>query len=685
MDHVIELLDDNTGDESELIGLPGQSKPEVFVLLSDEGTPNGQDKTLPSSPREIEVISDTSFQPSKDSMEINAPFCQDLSTTVRDDDTINDNDTKLRPRSGKRILEDILNEGSSIYNFNTEDSIGLSHVNGQKRSRTVIGKTDLQVSTNAGGQIGRVSSGDVVQLRTSDHSDVCTDIFERYPVSSPSVERVRTKGLDGDQPRHLFVQNSDYSFQPREDDENDVSSQVSRNKEKVDGESTHTSSRKKQMRIPLLPLASPIVQRTSQTCKSDAKSGEVEGTDHMEVSSESRQADLLRLELLEQPKNIDAALALDPSDHFADKLRETLQVSGEKLVHHCSRASQHSKLRPFIVHGRCYSDEESERLIQTWLKTNKRAFRESNQIYRSNEKARSCITVTMAKRLIRTFNKCAINLEKGIQPATLQTSADDELPRIGFLRTIDSEYDFDHDVFYPCQKTAVEEAISILYYEAQDFFELYRTDKEYLFKRFRSFVQSGKYLIVVLSNLKKFERALEAVEDRKYKARVQEELTGSQIERANGSKKKQGVLEDLGMKKFDIEQRLRFIDRLWGIKIHAVSSHAEFAESLPNLVSLIAKQRMDPAIRFMRYSHINARSSKDKTDVLRQTLQQINKMPELKANSVIGAYPTFQDLFSDLMKGELKSGLDGKHLMTEAMETRLYRLFMCQNPDEPID
>ena len=138
------------------------------------------------------------------------------------------------------------------------------------------------------------------------------------------------------------------------------------------------------------------------------------------------------------------------------------------------------------------------------------------------------------------------------------------------------------------------------------------------------------------------------------------------------------------MKKFDIEQRLRFIDRLWGVKIHTVASYAEFADSLPNLISIIGKQRMDRAIRFMRYSHINGRSGKDKTDVLRQTLHQINRMPELKANSVVSAYPTFQALFKDFRKGELKSGLDGKHLMTEAMEKRLYKLFTCRNPNASI-
>ncbi|QLQ78889.1 hypothetical protein HG537_0B02370 [Torulaspora globosa] len=673
MGDVIELLDDAA--ESGLADSPQKLNPEVFTLTSDDSIqlPKRQSQTqYPSSPKEIEIITDSSIQPGIGSIEISAPFCQDLCTTVGDGSSI-DGEFEPRPRSGKRILEEILNEESSVCNSRVS-SIEEKVQNGLKRLRDVEQEhlqTEFGIKEDTRHGVTKNVNADV-------SGAVVADILESYPISSPAADLTGSKRLKRSESRQLFIQNSDWSFNTGEVSENDVLSQGSISESEILRNSVLASGKAK--RLPILPIASSNWRDKHMT--DVFNNSEKTNVSDQQGLSDCRQSEILELNVRKFPSN------KKPS--FADDLSKPAQSAkndsneSKEAFNEISKAREVSRLTPYIVHGRCYSDDEAVRLVQTWLGSNRRAFKESNQIYRSNEKARSCITVTMSSRLIKLFESSGCDLENGIKPATLQASVEEELPRIGFLRTCDSEYDFAHDIFFPCEKIAVEEALSILYYDAQTFFELYRTDKEYLFKRFRSLTKSGKYLIVVLSNLKKLARALEALEDKKYKARVQDELTGSQTTRGFNSKKKTSVLEDLSMKRFDIEQRLRFIDRLWGIKIHVVSSHAEFTESLPNLVSLIAKQRMDPAIRYMRYSHINARSGKDKTDVLRQTLQQINKMPELKANSVIAAYSTFQALFTDFKKGELKSGLDGQHLMTEAMETRLYKLFTCENPNESI-
>ena len=120
-------------------------------------------------------------------------------------------------------------------------------------------------------------------------------------------------------------------------------------------------------------------------------------------------------------------------------------------------------------------------------------------------------------------------------------------------------------------------------------------------------------------------------------------------------------------------------------KILTVNSHSEFLNSLPNLVSLVGKQHNDPSIRFIKYAHLNVRSGKDKKDVLSKVLNHIGRMPELKVEKVVKAYPSFQSLHGDFNKRQLKSGLDGQHIMSEAMEKRLYKLFTCTDPDQPIE
>ena len=249
----------------------------------------------------------------------------------------------------------------------------------------------------------------------------------------------------------------------------------------------------------------------------------------------------------------------------------------------------------------------------------------------------------------------------------------------------DSVYDFSHDYYYPCAPKIIEENICLLYFDAQDFFQRYTNDKKELYKMTRSFSKRNKYVILVLSELNKLKKAIDNLEDKRYKERVNERLSGSPSKtQSKKAQTKMDEIRNLNMNKDDLEKRIRFIDREWKVKIHTVNSYTEFIHSLPNLVSIIGKQRMDPAIRFMKYAHLNVKSGQDKKDILKKVFREIGKIPDLKANSILQAYPTFQTLLEDFENGQLKSGFDGRHLMTEMMEKKLHKLFTCKNPNEAL-
>lgn len=344
-----------------------------------------------------------------------------------------------------------------------------------------------------------------------------------------------------------------------------------------------------------------------------------------------------------------------------------------------------SNLEKYIINGQEYTDEESEDMIRHFLKENKLAFKHVNQIYRDNQKARECIVIEMPKCLIQIFKNTNIDVEELIQPATLQVGYFDKLPVIKFFRQCDSIYDFSHDYYYPCEKKLIEENICILYYDAQDFFDKYANEKKKLYKSIRMYSKKGKQVILILNGINKFKRAIGTLEDRQYREKVNEHLLGSGS--SPNKKKKSSRLEsvkNIGMNAFNLEERIRFIDREWKVQIQTSNSTLEFIHSLPNLVSLIAKKRNDPLLRFMQYAYINVKSGKDQTDILRKTMHDIGKIPDLKAGSIVRTYPKFQELLNDFEKSELKSDFNGNHIMSESMEHRLYRLFTSDDPNEVV-
>lgn len=683
MNDVIEITDDEvTGRDTAVINK--SDAPEVLTLLTEEevlgDVSSGNQIAYPSSPQKVNIEEDSNLQLSRESIEISAPFFQELSTS-REDEVSSRNKSTISEsalkQKGKHLLDDIMDDYSSPYSHRIS---GEQSGSGPDLKKVVTKwsmpykkfespictsasvSTAPKCSTNNQETIN-ISMGDAqISPREDPSSAACHNVFTEYPLSSPIANK---KSSDKNLENSRFLLRDELCTEYKQ--ENPIRS------------------------IKLLEGARPRQDRTS------LEANRLKFKDLLKNEEETGKSD--------KPQTIELNLTKFLADgEEADSLstplkqRTVTKVPTHSDVHHrveglhfetspsfdAAKLNEIEKLRKYIIQGEIYTKKESELLIQHWLTNDREAFKQANQIYRSNEKARSAIIVEMPAHMIEMFKRDSINMEQQIAPATLQAGYEKELPRIRFLRRCNSIYDLSHDVYYPNELKTIEENLNILYYDAQIFFEQYKTSKKTLFQTIQSFSKGKKYLIVVLSNLDKFKRSLEILEDQKFKAKVKERLDGSQSDMAVGNGKKLKPIKTLNMKKFDIEQRLRHIDRLWGVKIHTVSSNIDFINSLPNLISIIGKQRMDPAIRLMRYSHINVKSGKDKTDVLRQTLQQVNRMPELKANGVINAYRTFQSLFQDFKKGELQSALNGKHLMTEAMEERLYKLFTCRNPNESI-
>lgn len=646
---VIEISEESKEPEHETVNHP---EPE-FYNLEDSLTFNGYNQTnYPSSPQRasqkeeahVEII-----ESNPASSEVAVPFCHDLSTS-RDNETLTFNASNLLEKSaakakGEKLLDKIVDMFSSPNSSLTGERM---------REASTVPLKKLA----ANGPMSQHSTGikllgvsdDYLKMQTSEMapSKASQDILAEYPLSSPVVDPLSNSEVaEGD----AIMQSSDHVF----------------------------SSTKRQ-EIPPIKQRIPFIYTEREKGTIEPKLQKVHKPKERGIRSGGLRPDVIDLNI---------------SKFMKDKSDERTHSSSAGNIKPCKKIKmtpthaissnlylENVKLQQYISRSRHYSHQESDALLHHWQEKDKKTFKHANQIHRSNENARSSIIVEMSSKLFSSFQENKSQIEAIISPATLQIGYDNELPKIRFLRRSTSVYDLDHDIYYPSELKLLEENINLLFYDAQTFFELYRSQKKSLYDAIQSFSKNNKYLIVVLSDVNKLKKSMESLEDHKYKQKVQEQLTGSQ--QASSHNKKVEAIKNLQMSVFDLEQRLRHIDRLWNVKLHIVSSNVEFIATLPNLVSIVGRQRMDPAIRFMRYSHLHVRSSKDKTDTLRQTLHQVNKMPELKCNRVINAYPTFQSLFADLKKGQLKAGLDGKHLMTEAMESRLYKLFTCKNPNETI-
>lgn len=344
---------------------------------------------------------------------------------------------------------------------------------------------------------------------------------------------------------------------------------------------------------------------------------------------------------------------------------------------------ERQRLKQYITNIQDITETESQELYNKLIHTEKGLFNAVNQTPRDNFKAREDIIVDFSPSLLSFLDKQTEILKSILAPATIQKSIHDELPRIRFFRKCHSFYDLQHDFFFPSNYKIVEENTTILYFDSKEFFVKYKEDKRSLFEKLKEIERDNYEIILVLYDLAKFKRELEKIEETKYRSRVQSQIYDSQ--QSIQQNKVTTPQSDYGLKKFDVEQRLRYINREWGLKIHIVNSHNDFVHSLPNLCSIIGKQRMDPAIRYMRYAHLNVKSASDRKDTLKKTINEIGKVPDIKASAISDIYSSFQSLLHDFEAGSLKASSDGNYLMSEALEKRLHKIFTSTDPNEAVD
>lgn len=646
--HMVDIIEISEGSKDFENDLVKINVPEVYNLEDSLSFNRDNQTNYPSSPQptsryeqeHIEVITSDPVSP-----EVSIPFCHDLSSVGGG--TLPFNELKLPEDStrkhNEKLLDKILGTTSSPDSTASEMKCDDGAISLKKLATNCATNQSIPSMKNTNAVHYNSAVHEIGVLPLGESKDVLTE----YPLSSPVVNLIRSDKV------------SENELPMPYDEKNDEKHQL-------------------QQSSPAKESTASIKKRTGGQ-KAEHKLQKVYKPTKQRVCSSSHRPDTVELNL--------SKFLRDKSEEEPQSSQKKSQMPSkdENRPSHLKfnrKDLENIKLQQYILRSKCYTQQESDALVHYWLREDKEKFRQANQIYRSSENARSSIIVEMSCKLLETFKESKDDIERLISPATLQIGYDTKLPKIRFLRRFTSVYDLNHDIYYPTDLKIMEENINILFYDAQTFFELYRNDRRTLFDIIQLFSKNDKYLIIILSDLNKLKRSIDSLEDHRYKARVQEQLTGSQ--QAFSHSKRINAIKNLDMKTFDLEQRLRHIDRLWNVKLHTVNSIMEFISTLPNLVSIVGRQRMDPAIRFMKYSHLHVKSSKGRTDTLRQTLRHINKMPELKCDSVTNAYPNFQSLFVDFEKGQLKSGLDGKHLMTEAMESRLYKLFTCRNPDETI-
>ena len=691
MSQIVDFVEDkDSRNDASIQIIDGPSNVEIIALSESMDQDEckrahvSSAEMIPSSPQRKSVSNDVENVNLNKSIELSAPFFQDISISKLDDFSTTVNsiiDSSLRNENNakgnaKKLLDDLI---SDEWSADLESS-GKKHNKSQYNLRDIAEKWGVQSLKNP--EPIAVDCEYKTQRSGETNSDItdspksqigAADILFDFPLSpvkheNPTEEKHNSIANENSSP--------DNSLKPagKQNHGEDGKSMAKRVYNKGEDEQEHLPKGKK---------------RTMALSRTLINSTKLPDTVELNLSKFLDSSDSITTDVLSTPAKGSNIVRTGSQPIFSNancfqeaKRSKTLTAEDPKCTKNTAR--EVSQLENYIAYGQYYTREDSKNKIRHLLKENKNAFKRVNQIYRDNIKARSQMIIEFSPSLLQLFKKGDSDLQQQLAPAVVQSSYNDSMPLLRFLRKCDSIYDFSNDFYYPWDPKIVEENVLILYYDAQEFFEQYTSQKKELYRKIRFFSKNGKHVILILSDINKLKRAIFQLENEKYKARVEQRLSGTE-EALRPRSKKSSQVGKLGIKKFDLEQRLRFIDREWHVKIHTVNSHMEFINSLPNLVSLIGKQRMDPAIRYMKYAHLNVKSAQDSTETLKKTFHQIGRMPEMKANNVVSLYPSFQSLLEDIEKGRLQSDNEGKYLMTEAVEKRLYKLFTCTDPNDTIE
>ncbi|SCU93393.1 LAFA_0F16160g1_1 [Lachancea sp. 'fantastica'] len=347
--------------------------------------------------------------------------------------------------------------------------------------------------------------------------------------------------------------------------------------------------------------------------------------------------------------------------------------------------SSHAGFSTFIINSRFYSDVESQREISKIQTTaaGKKMFNAANKLIKDTNTLKNEMILDIDESLYQEFVADGVDLKNEVHPAQI-IHLHEVKSLIKLRRRCSSIYDLNHGLFYPRAEKVVSETVSILFYNALEFFHLYCSEKSKLLEFIKESKTSYPIVIITLVGRDDLIKGIQNMENRRFRQQVEEELHGSRKNRNRSKSKKQEMLEELGITIQDVDQYIDDIAVKYGVQFFTIESKQEFIPWLNSLVAVVGKKRYDPVVRHQEWSHITMRSAQDPRDSLGKTLEQLDQMTALKAQRVISVYQNFQHLFKDVEKGYLTSGDDGNPLMSSASEKAMVTLLTSDNPDDLV-
>lgn len=343
------------------------------------------------------------------------------------------------------------------------------------------------------------------------------------------------------------------------------------------------------------------------------------------------------------------------------------------------------QIQKFVVLGRSFTDEESKLEINKNLATGagKKEFNAANKLVKEPSVLKEEISIDINESLYQSFLEDGVDLRERLSPAQiLHTHTVNPLMKL--RRNCKSIYDYEHGIFYPIKETLVSESISILYYDALEFFHQYTVDKLRLKKFIEGCKEGGQLVLIMVNGCDSLIKGLQNLENRRFRQQINEELGGASPKRKRGNNKNFSKLEELNIKPTDVEKEIESIAILMKVHFFSVETKQDFAVWMNNLLVVVGRKRYDPIIRHQDWSHISLRSAHDPQDALSKTVEQLDQMTRLKAQRVVAVYKSFQQLYEDVNKGYLISGNDGNSLMGGAAEKAMATLLTSENPEELI-
>ncbi|SCU84458.1 LADA_0D01794g1_1 [Lachancea dasiensis] len=345
----------------------------------------------------------------------------------------------------------------------------------------------------------------------------------------------------------------------------------------------------------------------------------------------------------------------------------------------------HGKFSRFIVNEKYFTDEDSRHEVSKHLASSaaKKRFNTVNKLIKDVVALRAEIFLDMDESLCEEFKEDGIDFREEIKPTTV-IHTHTTTPLIKIRRCCDSVYDYKHGIFYPENRSMVTETVSLLYFDALDFFHQYKTQASRLVGLVNTLKETKQQVIVILSGRDRLFKGLQMVENKRFRDQVDEELHGTKVNRSRAKSRQTEILEELAMPANQIDVTTDKIAICLGVQFFTAETKRDAVTWITNLISVVSRKRYDPIIRHQQWSHINLRSAQDSRDALAKAIEQLDQMTRLRAQRVVAVYKSYQQLFEDVQNGFLTSGEDGNALMPGAAESAVVSLLTAENPDDLV-